>query len=48
MGSAMNGSRGNGYGKALVAHVERHARSQGVTDVYLLTTTAAEFFERSW
>jgi amino-acid N-acetyltransferase len=40
------GSRGNGYGKALIAHAERYARSQGVREVYLLTTTAAELFER--
>lgn len=39
-------SRGNGWGKALVAQAERYARSQGVTEIYLLTTTAAEFFER--
>jgi amino-acid N-acetyltransferase len=39
-------SRGNGCGKALVAQAERYARSQGVTAIYLLTTTAAEFFER--
>jgi amino-acid N-acetyltransferase len=39
-------SRGNGYGKALVGQIERFAQSQGITDVYLLTTTAAEFFER--
>jgi amino-acid N-acetyltransferase len=39
-------SRRNGYGKALVAQAERYARSRGVTGIYLLTTTAAEFFER--
>jgi amino-acid N-acetyltransferase len=39
-------SRGNGCGKALVAEAERYARSRGVTVIYLLTTTAAEFFER--
>jgi amino-acid N-acetyltransferase len=39
-------SRGNGYGKALVAQAERYARSRGVTEIYLSTTTAAEFFER--
>lgn len=38
-------SRRKGYGKALVAHAERYARSRGVTAVYLLTTTAAEYFE---
>jgi amino-acid N-acetyltransferase len=39
-------SRGNGYGKELVAQAERYAQSLGVREVYLLTTTAAEFFER--
>jgi amino-acid N-acetyltransferase len=39
-------SRGNGCGKALVAQAERHARCLGVTEIYLLTTTAAQFFER--
>ena len=38
-------SRRHGCGKALVAQAEHHAQSQGVTEVYLLTTTAAEFFE---
>jgi len=40
------GSRGNGHGKALIAHAERYAASQGVREVYLLTTTAVEWFER--
>jgi amino-acid N-acetyltransferase len=39
-------SRGNGYGKELVAQAEGYAQSLGVREVYLLTTTAAEFFER--
>jgi amino-acid N-acetyltransferase len=39
-------SRGNGCGKALVAQAERYARSLGVAEIYLLTTTAAQFFER--
>jgi len=38
-------SRGHGCGKALVAEVERYAQGRGVRRVYLLTTTAAEFFE---
>ena len=40
------GSRGNGYGRALIDHAERYAQSQGVREVYLLTITAAELFER--
>jgi amino-acid N-acetyltransferase len=39
-------SRGNGYGKALVAQAERYAHSQAVIEVYLLTTTAEEFFHQ--
>lgn len=38
-------ARGQGCGKALVAALERHAREQGVRHIYLLTTTAARFFE---
>ena len=38
--------RGNGCGKALVAEVETYAHSRGVTEIYLLTTTAERFFER--
>ena len=37
--------RGKGLGSALVEHVEHHARSLGVRSIYLLTTTAAQFFE---
>jgi N-acetylglutamate synthase-like GNAT family acetyltransferase len=38
--------RGNGFGKALVAKAETYARSHGVTEIYLLTSTAERFFER--
>lgn len=38
--------RGRGYGRALVAQAERYARSQGATEIYLLTTTAQQFFDR--
>jgi amino-acid N-acetyltransferase len=37
--------RGRGCGKALVAALEHHAREQGARHVYLLTTSAARFFE---
>lgn len=36
--------RRNGYGTALCAALEAEARTEGVETVYLLTTTAAEFF----
>jgi len=38
--------RGIGCGKALVAEAERYAQSKGVTEMYLLTTTAERFFDR--
>jgi amino-acid N-acetyltransferase len=37
--------RGIGCGKALVAEAERYARSKGVVELYLFTTTAERFFE---
>ena len=39
-------TRGTGLGSRLIAHAEEHARAQGVCSIYLLTTTAAEFFAR--
>jgi amino-acid N-acetyltransferase len=39
-------ARTGGSGTALVAYAEAHARSRGVRDVYLLTTTAENFFAR--
>ena len=38
--------RSLGLGHALVEAAERHARSHGVEEIYLLTTTASSFFER--
>ncbi len=38
--------RGSGLGQALVAAAEAVARDLGVTDLYLLTETAAEWFQR--
>lgn len=38
--------RGRCLGRALVGHVEIEAGQRGVTALYLLTTTAAEFFAR--
>ncbi len=39
-------SRSGGHGRALVDHVETWASGQGVRTLYLLTTTAADFFSR--
>ncbi len=36
--------RGTGLGKRLVAAMEEGARQAGVRELYLLTTTAADFF----
>jgi amino-acid N-acetyltransferase len=40
------GARTHGLGHALVAHVEKVAARSGVRELYLLTTTAADFFAR--
>lgn len=36
--------RGEGYGSALCAALETRARAEGIETLYLLTTTAADFF----
>jgi amino-acid N-acetyltransferase len=36
--------RTRGLGSALVSHIERYARERGVSAIYLLTTTARDFF----
>lgn len=38
--------RGSGLGTALVAYAEQFASRQGIQSIYLLTTTAADFFGR--
>jgi amino-acid N-acetyltransferase len=38
--------RGTGLGKELVAFIEDYARKQGLQNIYLLTTTAANFFAK--
>ena len=38
--------RGTGVGKALVAAAEEYAQTKNVQTLYLLTTTAADFFAR--
>ncbi|MFL9955477.1 arsenic resistance N-acetyltransferase ArsN2 [Paraburkholderia nemoris] len=39
-------ARNAGIGAALVAHAERMAGANGITQLWLLTTTAAQFFQR--
>ena len=36
--------RAQGLGQKLVEHAEEHARTRGVATIYLLTTTAEQFF----
>ncbi|MEQ8810592.1 MAG: arsenic resistance N-acetyltransferase ArsN2 [Imperialibacter sp.] len=38
--------KGKGYGSHLVRSIENDATANGITDFYLLTTTASKFFER--
>jgi amino-acid N-acetyltransferase len=38
--------RGSGIGEALVRRLLDHARERGITDLYLLTTTAERYFPR--
>ena len=38
--------RGDGVGCRLADAIEQYARRQGITALYLLTTTAADYFER--
>lgn len=38
--------RSNGVGARLTQEIEAYARRQGARDLYLLTTTAAEYFRR--
>lgn len=40
------GMRGDGLGQQMVAALEAQAQYDGVTALYLLTTSAAQFFER--
>lgn len=39
-------ARGEGVGTVLCERLERTARAEGIERLYLLTTTAAEFFDR--
>lgn len=43
--AVIQGERNRGYGRAVVRGLIHHARQAGVRELYLLTTTAAVFFE---
>tara|TARA_R110002012_G_scaffold139040_2_gene296132 strand:+ start:27358 stop:27831 length:474 start_codon:yes stop_codon:yes gene_type:complete len=38
--------KGKGYGQQIIRTLENDAARNGITDLYLLTTTASKFFER--
>lgn len=38
--------RDRGIGRRLTEQIEQHARQRGVEDIYLLTTTASDYFDR--
>lgn len=38
--------RDRGVGRCLTEQIEQHARQNGVEDIYLLTTTASDYFDR--
>jgi amino-acid N-acetyltransferase len=38
--------RGKGYGQQIIKALENDAARNGITELYLLTTTASKFFER--
>ncbi len=40
------GRRGSGEGSALLEHAEQYARASGASTLYLLTTTAENFFAK--
>ena len=40
-------ARGRGIGSALLADAERYAREQRIQQIYLLTSTAEQFFARA-
>lgn len=39
-------ARGRGLGRTVVAALESHARAAGISAIYLLTTTAGDYFPR--
>lgn len=44
--SVLESQKGKGYGLLVVQNVEQYAKTQNIKELYLLTTTAKEFFEK--
>ena len=44
--SVLDSQKGKGYGLLIVQKLEKYAEEQGIKELYLLTTTAKEFFEK--
>ncbi len=44
--SVLDSQKGKGYGLLIVQKLEKYAERQGIKELYLLTTTAKEFFEK--
>lgn len=44
--SVLESQKGKGYGLLIVQKLEKYAKNQGIKELYLLTTTAQEFFEK--
>jgi len=44
--AVMEKYRSKGFGRLLVRQIEQYAKEQHIDDIYLLTTTAADFFRR--
>jgi len=44
--SVIAGVQGKGYGRKLNEQIEKFAKDSGINCVYLITTTAKDFFER--
>ncbi len=44
--SVLESQKGKGYGRLITENLEEYAKTQNIKELYLLTTTAKEFFEK--
>lgn len=44
--SVLESQKGKGYGHLIVQNLETYAQTQNIKELYLLTTTAKDFFEK--